>query len=216
MDAGETALAGFGAGVTAFASTVLGEPLKVASAMLADQIYYFRWENRMRFFARAQKRLAELKLDARTLPPEFAIPLLDAVGDVQNETLQDLWTGLLASAVESDKSQHPAFIRILKDLNADEARILRKIALGSSLRVYFRQQSGAGESISQRTNWHLCDADFAEEMGTRPKQSSFYVEHLDQLGLIELDSGFRFARTPWGTLFLQACMPGTTLRSPPL
>jgi hypothetical protein len=104
--------------------SLLGEPCKIAGGMMADQIYCWQWENRVRAAHRAKELMDADRLAPKVLPPGFLIPLLEAAGNVDDPELQEMWARLLASAVASEKNQHPAFIHVLRELSRDEAVIL--------------------------------------------------------------------------------------------
>jgi hypothetical protein len=109
---------------------LFGKPLQVAGDMLADQIYWWQWENRIRIAHLAEGILAESEVARRVLPPGFLLPLLEACGDVDDASLQDLWAQLLASGVEDDRFQHPMNIDALRRMSGDDAHVLRLLARG--------------------------------------------------------------------------------------
>lgn len=93
--------------------SLLGEPMKVAGGMLADQIYIWQLANRVRIVHKAKKMLEERKVDPRILPKGFLLPLLQAAGDAEEPSLQELWARLLANGVENARSCHPGFVDAL-------------------------------------------------------------------------------------------------------
>jgi hypothetical protein len=109
------------AGLDLFESLV-GNPCRIAGGMLSDHIYAWRLMNRIRILDRVAKRLKGRVIDPKTMPAGFLIPLLDACGDSEDETLQELWAGLLAGAATNADNQSPIFIRVLRDLSADDAK----------------------------------------------------------------------------------------------
>ncbi|WP_211256505.1 Abi-alpha family protein [Edaphobacter aggregans] len=58
------------------------------------------------------------------MPPRLFLPILEASSVEGDETLQDLWAGLLATASQQTDSVSPSFIETLKQLTPDEARQL--------------------------------------------------------------------------------------------
>lgn len=107
---------------------LLGEPFEVAGGMLADQVYAWRWTNRIRIAAKAQRKLAEDGLTAKVLPAGFLMPLLEDAGNIEDPDLQELWANLLASGVHSESNCHPGFANILKQLKREEGLLLDLIA----------------------------------------------------------------------------------------
>src|SRR5688500_1372987 len=76
---------------------LLGKPCSVAGEMLSDQLYFWQWKNRISIAAKAKAMLDNNKIAERVVPPTFLLPLLEAAGNVEDESLQDLWAKLLAA-----------------------------------------------------------------------------------------------------------------------
>lgn len=110
--------------------SLLGKPCQVAGEMMADQVYYWRWRNRVRIAERAAKLLAEREVAAKALPPGFLLPLLERAGDCDDEDLQARWAALIASGVAEERHRHPAYSHLLSQLSRDEAVLLE--ALGAA------------------------------------------------------------------------------------
>lgn len=76
-------------------------------------------------------------LDERGVPPEAeelisvrtAIPLLEAVSEESNETLQDMWARLIANARDPDRDTEvrPEFMEVLRNLEPSDALLLEQI-----------------------------------------------------------------------------------------
>ena len=105
---------------------VLGRPLEVAVGMLGDWVYAKQVEARIAIIEKTLRRMGDLKVPAEALPPGFLVPFLDACGNAQEESLQDLWANLLASASTSGAHRNPAFIHTLRAMSADDAGELRR------------------------------------------------------------------------------------------
>lgn len=56
---------------------LFGEPFKVAGDVLADQVRYWQWNNRLRIIEKAQAKLQERGLPPRPLKPEFFLPFVE-------------------------------------------------------------------------------------------------------------------------------------------
>jgi hypothetical protein len=113
--------------------SLLGEPAKVAGGMLADQLYVWKWRNRMNACAKAAEWLRKMRVPARAMPAGFLLPVLEAVGNVDDESLQDLWARLIASAVVNPANQHPLLIDVLRRWSPAEARLFDRICQESEL-----------------------------------------------------------------------------------
>lgn len=106
---------------------LLGKPCEVAGDMISDQIYAWQWMNRIRIANKAQKIMDENEVAAKVVPAGFLVPLLEAAGNVEDETLQDMFARLLVSGVESEDNQHPAFVRMVQELSVQEAQIVKTL-----------------------------------------------------------------------------------------
>jgi hypothetical protein len=60
----------------------------------------------------------------RVLPPGFLLPLLDQAGNIDDESLNDMWASLLAAAVIDNSYAHPGFVTVLSQLTSIEACLL--------------------------------------------------------------------------------------------
>ena len=65
---------------------------------------------------------------AKVLPKGFLLPLIEAAGNVEDDSLEDLWAQLLASGAKDATAQHPAFIDALRRMNVEDARVLKELA----------------------------------------------------------------------------------------
>jgi hypothetical protein len=161
---------------------LFGKPCEVAGNRVADQIYGWQWANRVRMAARAKVHIEGKGIAPRVLPPGFLIPLVEAAGNIDDPELQDLWARLLASGVESDNCQHPAFVRVLQQISPKEATLLNLIA-----RSCFRfQEDFDVDSISKFLRRRpSTGADFPLNRLSRSEDDlRFYLSHLFSLGLI--------------------------------
>src|SRR6185312_1266686 len=110
-----------------FAESLLGETMKAAGGMIADQIYGWQLTNRVKVAARAKDLCDEKGIPPRTIATGFLLPFFEAAGNVDDPELQELWASLLASAVAGDASQHPLFVQTLRAMNGDDARVFRTL-----------------------------------------------------------------------------------------
>lgn len=67
----------------------------------------------------------------RTPDPEIAVPLIQALTyTAQNDTLREMYLNLLANSMDTamDKSVHPSFVDLIKQMNALDAKVFEKLA----------------------------------------------------------------------------------------
>lgn len=198
---------GFSAAGALLLYKVLGKPAGIASEMLSDEIYFWQWKRRLDILERAERILADRRVSIRELSPGFTIPFLEGAGNVDSAELQNLWAGLLAFAVEDDHAQHPMFIRILKDLNADEARLLFALATKGPLllptsAVLPHRPPDSG------VLWHVANEPLGAAIKTDGSRSQFYVSHLGSLDLVER-TGSLLMLAHMGRHFVEVCAPET-------
>lgn len=108
--------------------SLLGEPCRVAGNLLADQIYYWQWLNRVKIAARAKEIMDQNGVAARVVPKGFLLPLVDEAGNVEEPQLQELFAQLMANGVADDAAQRRQFVGTLKLLSADDARFFLDLA----------------------------------------------------------------------------------------
>jgi hypothetical protein len=124
---------------------VATDSTKVIGQIISDQFKAFRVLNLHWWNEKIKKR----GIQVGALPPEFAIPMIESVADVSDETLQDMWASLLESAVEADVSPRVSFITLLKQLDPMDAKLLHRLALKPLL---FVDEGTAAVQIENETD----------------------------------------------------------------
>ena len=107
----------------------LGSGARELSELIADKIRYLRWQSAVKTLERA-KAFAEPYGGLNNTPPiKFFIPFMEYCSlEESDEQLVDMWANLLVSASVEFKPGHLVFMRILKEITGDEARLLNRIA----------------------------------------------------------------------------------------
>lgn len=113
--------------VRRFAEDALGPAIR-QSGMLAGDVVgivhtpftWFRLKCLGAICRRAQELVGEA--DVNPLPTGYAVSLIDAMKDCDDETLQAMWARLLAAAVKSDERQQPMYSDTLRRLSPGDAR----------------------------------------------------------------------------------------------
>lgn len=95
--------------------------------MLSDKVWEYRANNLIKITLRVQQKLREAGLPANSVSPRLLLPIIDNCSVENNETLQEMWAGLLATASQEADSMSPSFIETLKQLTPDEARHLEYV-----------------------------------------------------------------------------------------
>jgi Abortive infection alpha len=97
--------------------------------MLADKVRVYRVRNWIRTVQKTERLLREAGLSANAVPPRLLLPIMEASSVEDNETLQDMWAGLLATASQDTDAVSPSFVETLKQLTPDEARHLQRVCV---------------------------------------------------------------------------------------
>lgn len=107
----------------------------------------------------------------------------------EEEDIADMFANLLASSMNVDKTTnvHPAFVQVINNLTADEAKVLKVFAKENPLPIVDVQlHFAAGGYKVILPNFSVIGG-----MGIfeRPDLMPSYLTHLCQLGLLEIPSG---------------------------
>lgn len=101
------------------------------------------------------------------------------------EELRDMFANLLASAMNSETADdaHPSFVEIIKQLNIDEAKILKYIKGTDFPTLNVIANHGSSTHTSVMENF----SDISFKAGCeKPEKIHSYLENLNRLGLIKL------------------------------
>lgn len=113
-----------------FISKILGNPIEEAAGIIGDKLQYIRWQRQMRMVDEVNKILISKDLDkTRTIPPKFALPMLEQASLEEDDYLQDIWCKLIANSLDPnfDSEIRYAFIEIIKNLTPLDAKILKYV-----------------------------------------------------------------------------------------
>lgn len=105
-------------------------PITEAVGSLGDRIRIYRQVSLLRSIRRAKELASTEGLILKEPPLKFLVPYLEdcSLENPEDNTLLDMWARLLVDASTSPKSEHNLFIRVLRELNAPEARLFQYIA----------------------------------------------------------------------------------------
>lgn len=92
--------------------------------MLGDTARVFRVKNWVRTVRKTERILSDAGLPPKAVPPRLFLPITEACSVEDNESLQEMWAGLLATASQKADSVSPSFVEALKQLTPAEARYL--------------------------------------------------------------------------------------------
>ncbi len=92
--------------------------------MLGDKMKVYRVKNWVRTIGKTARILRDAGVPANAVPPRLFLPITEACSVEDNESLQEMWAGLLATAAQKSDSVPPSFIETLKQLTPAEAKYL--------------------------------------------------------------------------------------------
>lgn len=187
---------------------MLGPAADRLGDLLSEKIY--RRENLIKIFEKTDRNLREAGQPVNAVPLRLLIPIIETCSVEDNEILQEMWAGLLATASKETDSMSPSFIETLKQLTPDEARALQRwwtdkvrpalaklrregAEMDFKLRG-MRRQKGLPDKVEslmtgvrRRTVMHIQQWDFGVHSDT-----------LERLGLIRRDFGVQVKKTRGG------------------
>jgi hypothetical protein len=136
------------------------------------------------------KRIEKIPEEQRKTPdPEIAVPLIQSLSyTAQNETLREMYLNLLANSMNTamDKSVHPSFVELIKQMNTLDAKVFDKLASNSGYQKVINPNvsvQNQGKVFINATpewfiGWKIDDHDIFE--------ISSSIIRLSKFGLIEL------------------------------
>lgn len=187
-----------------FARRIGGEAADEVGIHLGNKFRAWRIINACNIFEKTKRKLTQAGLPPNALPPRLFLPFMDASSAEDDESLQEMWAALLATAMLSPDAVPPSFIETLKQMTPDEARYIDKIYGG-------RTNSNNPHRVA--VDEQLPFGIFTEKAGA-PKNVS--VETYERLGIIrreygltkegkETEVGSLLRFTKYGKAFLEAC-----------
>lgn len=111
-----------------FLSTVFGGSLNNIGEIAANQTAFWKYKNALKIQDKVEQEIIRRQIEGKTIhiEPRLGIPLLDAAVEEDDEHLQNLWSSLLANAMDPDTTQSvkKSYVQILKQLDPIDAKII--------------------------------------------------------------------------------------------
>jgi hypothetical protein len=111
---------------------IFGESFKHLGGTVADWARYYRYRN---FLLIADKvaeihRTRHLTGKPVPIPPQYALPLIEGASLEYEDSIQDLWAGLIANVTDPDRKFNlkKVYIEILRSLEPLDAKILQLLS----------------------------------------------------------------------------------------
>lgn len=140
------------------------------------------------YVEKVNARIGEIQPDKLVEPSLHIIgPAIEASKYyIDSEELREMFANLIAASMDADKTDnvHPSFVEIIKQLNTDEAKILKYIKGHHfpSLNVFANQGSSHSPVLE-----NFSDISYRVKCAN-PDSIHSYLENLNRLGLIKLYS----------------------------
>jgi hypothetical protein len=177
-----------------FINRVLGGPIEDATGLLiADPLRAVRILTQDWLARQVTKKLRARNLrdeQLKAVPPNIAIPLLEAAQDETRDELREVWARLLANAMDPNRSSRVRleFIETLRQFNPLDAILLNELV--------------AVPSMSPNSRDFL-----VARLGVSRDEIIVSSQHLIKLGCIDVsitDKG-NYGVLPYGKILLHAC-----------
>lgn len=189
-------------------------------AMLGDKVRVYRVKNLVKTVEKTGRLLREAGLEANAVPPRLLLPIIENSSVEDNDSLQGLWAGLLATASQQTNSVSPSFVETLKQLTPDEARHLehvlktlqesrnQKPTANTPITPYAfteRWKAPSGVSADTFERLGLIRRDFDVKLwgqgsgGRRPSTID------EAMSTIKPEMRYQFVLTQYAVSFLEAC-----------
>ncbi len=173
-------------------------------AMISDKMKPYRAKNLVNTLRKTERILREAGLPANAVPTRLLFPIAEASSIEDNDTLQDMWAGLLATASQETDSVSPSFIETLKQMTPDDARYIDKVYTdrtnpNNPHRVHLDDRLGHGLFTERAGAPKGVSAGSYERLGIIRREYGMTTEN----GEPEVGSLLRF--TKHGKAFLKAC-----------
>ena len=187
-----------GSDLAKYAGRVLGTvPEDLVGLAIGDRLRIKRVENATRIMREAEARLETRGVERREeINTKLIAPLLEAVSEESDETLQGLWAQLLANAMDpsSDVSLQRVLIDTLRQFEPIDAVVLGHYAT-------------VGSGKTQNPN------DVADSTDRRPTACAVSIQRLESLDCLDdfgqgsrPDLNAEYVISPLGTELCHACM----------
>jgi hypothetical protein len=172
--------------------------------LVGSYLGYWRTKNKINLLLKTKKFLEQKGISPRKALPDTVVPLIEAAGDTENETLSDMFAGLLASHLNPDTydTVHPSYAKVLSQLAPLDATILA--GLYRSLNMGGQDYSNFGMSLQRAT----------EIYGISEQAALLSFQNLWRLGICSHGAGLDILNqakkiffTDYGWALVKACIP---------
>jgi hypothetical protein len=111
-------------------TSILGDiPQDLIGYLVGDRLKAKRIERIALLWQKTRARLRDRAVEPEPPSLKYAIPILEAAADDENEELQDLWSRLLAAAMDPNRrdAMRQSFIAVVKQMDPMDVLVLKEI-----------------------------------------------------------------------------------------
>jgi Abortive infection alpha len=168
-------------------------PEDLLGLLVGDQVKAKRIERIEMLWRQTRERLGDRGVADPEAPSlKYAIPILQAAADEENEELEDLWSRLLAAAMDPSRrdAMRQSFIQAVKQMDPMDALVLKAV-----------REAGGTSWEPNRRAW------VASKLKCSTDEVIVSFAHLNRLDCISADVGGPAAKVepamrPFGTLLM--------------
>jgi hypothetical protein len=193
--------------------------------MMGDKIKVYRVRNWVETVKKTQRILSDADLPPSAVPPRLLLPILESASVESDESLQELWAGLLATASQKADSLSPSFVETLKQLTPAQAKDLNRLFDFAKTRPNFTLMQSNSLLLSTSGSVDRLTTEAFERLGLihreydlqepraisnwfrrgirNPPQNAAFFGSVNKDELPELT--YEFAFTEYGVQFMNAC-----------
>jgi hypothetical protein len=131
-----------------FADTLGDSPKDLIGLLFGDKVKAKRIERIAVLWQKTRERLQDRSIDPEPPSLKYAIPILEAAADEENEELQDLWSRLLAAAMDPNRldAMRQSFIATVKRMDPIDVLVFKAVCDNGAEQFL----SGAPEAIASK------------------------------------------------------------------
>jgi hypothetical protein len=198
-----------------FISKILGGGFEELGESFRAWCGYFRYTQMLKIRDKVEVIQKKRHLEGKSIPipPKFAIPLIENASLEDDESIQNLWAGLIVNATDPDKRFQikKVYIDILSSLEPLDAMILKSLSKqGWNIIPGPHSPGFNSERISEELDIQICDVEISlQNLSRLGCVSGEYAEFFDtskvSSGLNVRDKNVVCRLSVLGTSLLNAC-----------
>ena len=180
--------------VGSFCARFVGQAPEQIGGIATDWATYLRCNNLLKIQDKVEAKLQERALQGKTIPVKLrlAYPMVEAASLEEDETLQALWANLMTNAMDPQYAEtiHPSYIDIIRQLSADEAKIVNELMTIQSYPTLFVMDTIVlQEAYAQAITYGKLDYSFktfVEKLPIKyPARALAYLDNLFRLIILD-------------------------------